>query len=104
MTNTRGSALKVLLYHVVYFYNNKGVFGGFGGVGHYPEVPQYQDVLMYMLYPWFMPLLYEVLRRIPVLRWYVLGIRKRDTGTGRKQPCPDPETGAGTPAAIPDKR
>ena len=50
--------LLVLLYHVVYFYNNKGVFGGIGGFGPYPDVPQYQDVLMYILYPWFMPLLF----------------------------------------------
>ena len=47
--------LLVLLYHVVYFYNNKGVFGGVGGFG---DGPQYQDVLMYVLYPWFMPLLF----------------------------------------------
>ena len=52
------TVLLVLLYHVVYFYNNKGVFGGIGGFGPYPEVPQYQDVLMYILYPWFMPLLF----------------------------------------------
>ena len=25
------TVLLVLLYHVVYFYNNKGVFGGIGG-------------------------------------------------------------------------
>ena len=29
------------------FYNNKGVFGGIGGFGEYPAMPQYQDVLMY---------------------------------------------------------
>ena len=52
------TVLLVLLYHVVYFYNNKGVFGGIGGFGAYPEVPQYQDVVMYVLYPWFMPLLF----------------------------------------------
>ena len=50
--------LLVLFYHVIYFYNNKGVFGGIGGFGEYPEVPQYQDVVMYILYPWFMPLLF----------------------------------------------
>ena len=48
----------VLIYHVIYFYNNKGVFGGIGGFGEYPECPQYQDALMYILYPWFMPLLF----------------------------------------------
>ena len=49
------TVLMVLLYHVVYFYNNKGVFGGVGGFG---DGPQYQDALMYVLYPWFMPLLF----------------------------------------------
>ncbi len=49
------TVLLVLLYHVVYFYNNKGVFGGVGGFG---DGPQYQDGLMYILYPWFMPLLF----------------------------------------------
>ena len=52
------TVLLVLLYHVFYFYNNKGVFGGIGGFGEYPECPQYQDVVMYILYPWFMPLLF----------------------------------------------
>ena len=46
------TVLLVLLYHVIYFYNNKGVFGGVGGFG---DGPQYQDVVMYILYPWFMP-------------------------------------------------
>ena len=49
------TVLLVLLYHVIYFYNNKGVFGGVGGFG---DGPHYQDVLMYILYPWFMPLLF----------------------------------------------
>ena len=49
------TVLLVLLYHVVYFYNNKGVIGGIGGFG---DGPQYQDVIMYILYPWFMPLLF----------------------------------------------
>ena len=52
------TVLLVLFYHVIYFYNNKGVFGGVGGFGEYPECPQYQDVVMYFLYPWFMPLLF----------------------------------------------
>ena len=52
------TVLLVLFYHVIYFYNNKGVFGGIGGFGDYPDVPQYQDVVMYLLYPWFMPLLF----------------------------------------------
>ena len=45
-------------YHVIYFFNNKGVFGGIGGFGTYPDCPQYQDVVMYILYPWFMPMLF----------------------------------------------
>ena len=49
------TVLLVLLYHVFYFYNNKGVVGGIGGFG---DGPQYQDVVMYILYPWFMPLLF----------------------------------------------
>ena len=49
------TVLLVLLYHVIYFYNNKGVVGGIGGFG---DGPQYQDVVMYILYPWFMPLLF----------------------------------------------
>ena len=54
--NLRWTAvLLVLLYHVFYFYNNKGVFGGVGG---FADGPQYQDVLLYILYPWFMPLLF----------------------------------------------
>ena len=52
------TVLLVLFYHVIYFYNNKGVFGGIGGFGDYPEYPQYQDVVMYILYPFFMPLLF----------------------------------------------
>ena len=52
------TVLLVLFYHVIYFFNNKGVFGGIGGFGEYPDCPQYQDVVMYLLYPWFMPLLF----------------------------------------------
>ena len=52
------TVLLVLFYHVFYFYNNKGVFGGIGGFGDYPECRQYQDIVMYILYPFFMPLLF----------------------------------------------
>ena len=37
------TVLLVLLYHVIYFYNSKGVVGGIGGFG---EGPQYQDIVM----------------------------------------------------------
>ena len=49
------TVLLVLFYHVLYFYNNKGVVGGIGGFG---DGPQYQDIVMYILYPWFMPMLF----------------------------------------------
>lgn len=52
------TVLSVLLYHVIYFFNNKWVFGGIWGFWTFPEVQQYQDVIMYILYPWFMPLLF----------------------------------------------
>lgn len=46
----------VLIYHVFYYYNNKGVAGGIGGFGG----TQPQDVILYILYPWFMVLLFLV--------------------------------------------
>lgn len=53
------TVLLVLFYHVIYFYNNKGVFGGIGGFVDDP-MKQPQDVVMYILYPWFMMLLFLV--------------------------------------------
>ena len=50
------TVVSVLIYHVIYYYNNKGVFGGIGGFGG----SQPQDVVMYILYPWFMMLLFIV--------------------------------------------
>ena len=78
------TVLLVLFYHVIYFYNNKGVFGGIGGFGPYPECPQYQDVVMYILYPWFMPLLFLLagisaryaLDRHPAKEWFKARTRK----------------------------
>ena len=75
------TVLLVLLYHVIYFYNNKGVFGGVGG---FDEGPQYQDVLMYILYPWFMPLLFLLagisaryaLEKYPAKDWFKARTRK----------------------------
>lgn len=75
------TVLLVLLYHVVYFYNNKGVIGGIGGFG---DGPQYQDVIMYILYPWFMPLLFILagisaryaLEKHPSKEWFKARTRK----------------------------
>ena len=53
------TVILVLIYHVFYFYNNKGVFGGIGGFVDDP-IGQPQDVVMYILYPWFMMLLFIV--------------------------------------------
>ena len=50
------TVLLVLFYHVIYFYNAKGVFGGIGGF--YENKPW--DCIMSMLYPWFMMLLFLV--------------------------------------------
>ena len=78
------TVLSVLLYHVVYFYNNKGVFGGIGGFGDFATNPQYQDVLMYILYPWFMPLLFLLagissrysLEKVTAGQWFKSRTRK----------------------------
>lgn len=75
------TVLLVLFYHVFYFYNNKGVFGGIGGFG---DGPQYQDVVMYILYPWFMPLLFLLsgisaryaLEKHPEKEWFKARTRK----------------------------
>ena len=75
------TVLLVLLYHVIYFYNNKGVFGGIGGFG---DGPQYQDIIMYILYPWFMPLLFILagisaryaLERQSAKEWFKIRTRK----------------------------
>lgn len=50
------TVLLVLFYHVIYFYNAKGVFGGIGGF--YETQPW--DSIMSVLYPWFMMLLFLV--------------------------------------------
>lgn len=51
------TVLLVLLYHVFYFFNNKGVAGGIGGFSDNP-MGQPQDIVLYILYPWFMLLLF----------------------------------------------
>ena len=46
----------VLIYHAFYYFNAQGVFGGFGP---FSQV-QYQDAMLYFVYPWFMVLLFLI--------------------------------------------
>lgn len=46
----------VLTYHVFYIFNSVGVLGG---IGSFAKV-QYQDMVLYVIYPWFMVLLFLV--------------------------------------------
>ena len=48
----------VLLYHVLYMYNAEGVLGGVGKITNLNV--QHYDSLMYLVYPWIMPVLYIV--------------------------------------------
>ena len=46
----------VVIYHVLYMYNAEGVLGGFGRITDLSV--QYYDILQYLVYPWFMPVLF----------------------------------------------
>lgn len=48
--------LLVMIYHVFYMFNASGVMGG---VGSFSKV-QYQDGILYFVYPWFMVLLFVI--------------------------------------------
>ena len=50
------TVLIVVVYHVFYLYNGVGVLGG---IGAFAQV-QYQDAVLYVVYPWFMVLLYVI--------------------------------------------
>lgn len=50
------TVLLVLVYHVFYLYNGVGVLGG---VDSFSEL-QYQDAVLYFVYPWFMALLFLI--------------------------------------------
>ena len=77
------TVILVLIYHVFYFYNNKGVFGGIGGFVDNP-MAQPQDVLMYILYPWLMMLFFLMagisarysLEKHPIREWFRVRTRK----------------------------
>ena len=51
-----GTVMLVVVYHVFYIFNASNVFGG---IGKFERV-QYQDSILYFVYPWFMVLLYVV--------------------------------------------
>ena len=50
------TVLLVMIYHIFYMFNAAGVVGG---VGSFRKV-QYQDGLLYFVYPWFMVLLFLI--------------------------------------------
>lgn len=50
------TVMLVVVYHVFYLFNAAGVPGG---IGSFSET-QYQDVLLYFVYPWFMLLLFAL--------------------------------------------
>lgn len=50
------TVLLVIVYHVFYIFNSVGVLGGLGGFSDL----QYQDAILYFVYPWFMILLFAV--------------------------------------------
>ena len=51
-----GTEVLVFVYNVLYLFNVSGVLGG---VGSFDEV-QYQDAILYFVYPWFMLLLFAL--------------------------------------------
>ena len=46
----------VVIYHVLYMYNAEGILGGLGKITSLSVQPY--DILMYLVYPWFMHLLW----------------------------------------------
>jgi len=46
----------VVIYHVLYMYNAEGILGGIGKITDLSV--QYYDIFMYLVYPWFMPVLF----------------------------------------------
>lgn len=50
------TVMLVVIYHVFYLFNASGVLGGFGPFTRI----QYQDILLYLVYPWFMVLLFLI--------------------------------------------
>ena len=46
----------VVIYHVLYMYNAEGIMGGLGRITDLSV--QYYDIFMYLVYPWFRPVLF----------------------------------------------
>ena len=86
------TVILVLVYHVAFLFNNAGVLGGIGA----DRCVTPMNAILYFAYPWFIglpdimiyaialvgefvltPLCYEIMRRIPVIRYLVQGITKR---------------------------
>jgi len=58
LDNIRWSTvILVVLFHTIYIYNGEA---STGVIGPFSSSPQYQDVVQYLLYPWFMMLLFIV--------------------------------------------
>ena len=51
-----GVVVIVLIYHVFYIFNHIGVLGGIGPLGS----SIYPDIMMYVVYPWFMVLMFLI--------------------------------------------
>lgn len=52
------TVVTVVIYHVLYMYNSEGILGGLGKITDLKV--QYYDAFMYLVYPWFMPVLFVV--------------------------------------------
>lgn len=52
------TVVTVVFYHVLYMYNSEGILGGLGKITDLNV--QYYDAFMYLVYPWFMPVLFIV--------------------------------------------
>ena len=52
------TVVTVVLYHVFYMYNAEGILGGLGKITSVLVQPY--DIFLYLVYPWFMPVLFLV--------------------------------------------
>ena len=52
------TVVTVVVYHVFYMYNAEGILGGLGKITSVSTQPY--DIFLYLVYPWFMPVLFLV--------------------------------------------